>query len=45
MKEKSRPGCQIRTEKDVFIPMRDGIRLASDVYRPEGKGKFPALLA
>ena len=25
--------------------MRDGIRLAVDVYRPDAEGKFPALLA
>ncbi|UCH08855.1 MAG: CocE/NonD family hydrolase, partial [Deltaproteobacteria bacterium] len=25
--------------------MRDGVRLALDIYRPEDKGKFPALLA
>src|SRR4051794_37108360 len=36
-------------EKKVLIPMRDGIRLAADLYRParDGKaaeGRFPALL-
>lgn len=33
------------TEKDVLIPMRDGVNLASDVYRPKADGRFPALLA
>ena len=28
-----------------MVPMRDGVRLAVDVYRPEAAGKFPALLA
>ena len=36
-------------ETDVMIPMRDGVRLAADVYRParDGKpveGRFPTLL-
>jgi putative CocE/NonD family hydrolase len=36
-------------EKEVMIPMRDGVRLAADVYRParDGKpasGRFPAVL-
>ena len=35
----------IITEKDVFIPMRDGVKLASDIHRPQSHGKFPALLA
>ena len=36
-------------EKNVMVPMRDGVRLAADVYRParDGKpapGRFPTLL-
>ena len=27
------------TEKDVWIPIRDGIRLASDIHRPDAEGK------
>jgi predicted acyl esterase len=39
----------IVVQRDVMIPMRDGMRLAMDIYRPalEGKpalGKFPALI-
>src|SRR5262249_36998894 len=31
--------------QEVFIPMRDGVRLAADIWRPdEGKGPFPVLL-
>jgi hypothetical protein len=33
------------TEKDVAVPMRDGVNLSVDVYRPDAKEKFPALLA
>ncbi|MFC1910314.1 CocE/NonD family hydrolase, partial [Chloroflexota bacterium] len=32
-------------DRDVMVPMRDGIRLCVDVYRPATEGKFPALLA
>ena len=36
---------KIVEQRDVMVPMRDGKRLAVDIYRPEMKGKFPALLA
>lgn len=42
-KEKS--GYEMRVEKNVYVPMRDGVRLTLDVYRPDGPGRFPALLA
>ena len=32
-------------ERDILIAMRDGIRLAIDVYRPDGPGPFPVLYA
>ena len=32
-------------EKDVAVPMRDGVNLSVDVYRPNVEGRFPALLA
>ena len=35
----------MRIEKDVKIKMRDGIHIAADIYLPEEKGKYPALLA
>jgi len=40
---------EIVVEKNVMIPMRDGVRLAADIYRPARAGKpasgrFPALL-
>jgi len=31
-------------EKNVMVAMRDGVRMATDVYRPEGDGPFPALV-
>jgi len=27
-----------------MVPMRDGVRLAADVWRPQGDGKFPVLI-
>ena len=32
-------------ERDVLIPMRDGVNLCVDIYRPDSDEKFPALLA
>ena len=32
-------------EKDVLVPMRDGVKLAVDIYRPNTTEKLPALLA
>jgi len=30
-------------EKDVYVTMRDGVRIALRIYRPAGDGEFPAL--
>ena len=32
-------------EKDVAVPMRDGVNLSIDIYRPDSAEKFSALLA
>ena len=32
-------------ERDLTVKMRDGTRIALDVYRPAGAGKFPTLYA
>ena len=29
---------------DVAVPMRDGVKLHADIYRPDSAGKFPVLL-
>jgi putative CocE/NonD family hydrolase len=34
----------IRVERDVAVPMRDGVVLRVDIYRPDAAGKLPALL-
>jgi putative CocE/NonD family hydrolase len=32
-------------DQKVMIPMRDGVRLATDIYRPKGSGKHPLILS
>ncbi len=31
-------------EKDIMVPMRDGVRLAADAWVPAGGGAAPVLL-
>jgi putative CocE/NonD family hydrolase len=31
-------------ESDVMVPMRDGVRLRADLFRPAGAGPFPVLV-
>jgi uncharacterized protein len=46
------PGLNPRTERaegmlieyDVAVPMRDGIKIYIDVYRPEEEAKHPVIL-
>ncbi|UCC39194.1 MAG: CocE/NonD family hydrolase [Candidatus Aminicenantes bacterium] len=40
----SKPEYEITVETNVGIPMRDGIKLATDIYRPKAEGKFPVIL-
>lgn len=44
-KADSEQSYSVRSKETVMIPMRDGVRLAADIYRPDAEGKFPALLA
>jgi putative CocE/NonD family hydrolase len=39
----SRPAFAVK-ETSARVPMRDGVKLATDVYRPEKDGKHPAIL-
>ena len=32
-------------DEKVMMPMRDGVRLASDIYRPKGEGKYPIIFS
>jgi putative CocE/NonD family hydrolase len=36
--------AQLVSEKNVAVPMRDGVVLRADVVRPAGDGKFPVLV-
>ncbi len=36
---------KVRREFNVMISMRDGIKLAADIHRPDRPGKYPAILA
>ena len=37
----SRAEHEVVEELDVKVPMRDGIELSTDLYRPQGEGPFP----
>ncbi len=32
-------------DQKVMMPMRDGIRLSTDIYRPKGNGKYPIVFS
>jgi putative CocE/NonD family hydrolase len=35
---------EVLIDKAVMVPMRDGTRLAADIYRPKADGRFPAIV-
>ena len=35
----------MKVEEPVFVTMRDGVRIACRIYRPNAPGKFPVLFA
>lgn len=41
----SQPRYAVRMQFGVMIPMRDGVKLSTDIYLPNAQGKFPAILA
>lgn len=41
----SPPDYKAVIQRQVMVPMRDGVALAADIYVPEGKGPFPTVLA
>ena len=41
----SAPQFAMVRDDDVAVPMRDGVHLLADVYRPHAEGRFPALIA
>src|SRR5262245_25164955 len=40
----STPQYEIVIDKSVTVPMRDGTRLAADIYRPSAEGQFPTIV-
>ena len=41
----SAPQFEMTRDEDVAVPMRDGIELLADVYRPTRPGRYPVLVA
>jgi putative CocE/NonD family hydrolase len=41
----SQPKYDVFLEEDVWVAMRDGIRLCVDIYRPNAQDRFPALVS
>ena len=41
----SEPQYAMVCDQDVPVPMRDGVKLLVDVYRPDAEGRFPSLFA
>ena len=41
----SAPEYEMTRDEDVAVPVRDGINLLADVYRPDAPGRFPVLIA
>jgi predicted acyl esterase len=44
-KQVSKREYEIIANRDIMIPMTDGIKIAVDVFRPDSNKKFPALVA
>lgn len=40
----SQPEFEVSVESNIRVPMRDGVKLATDVYRPTADGKYPVIL-
>lgn len=38
------PRYEVKAVFDVKVPMRDGTLLSTDIYRPDGEGRWPVLL-
>ena len=36
---------QVVIEKDVWVAMRDGVRLSANVFRPKAPGRYPVVMA
>src|SRR6185503_1070728 len=41
---RSTPVTDVVVQHDLPVPMRDGVLLKADVYRPSGPGRYPVVL-
>jgi uncharacterized protein len=41
----STPKYEITRDDDVIVPMRDGVNLLADAFRPSTPGRYPVLIA
>jgi len=37
-------GYKVKTEIGVMVPLRDGVKLATNIFRPDAEGKFPVVM-
>jgi putative CocE/NonD family hydrolase len=40
----SQPAYEVEIDDEVGVPVRDGLKLATDIYRPKAAGQFPVIL-
>jgi putative CocE/NonD family hydrolase len=40
----STPKYEVQIDRNVGVPMRDGPKLLTDIYRPKAEGKYPVIL-
>src|SRR5262245_9546569 len=40
----SRATYKVKSQINVRVPMRDGVELSTDIYRPDADGRFPVLV-
>jgi uncharacterized protein len=40
----SKPTYKVTVDRKIMVAMRDGVKLATDVYRPAAEGTFPVIL-
>jgi hypothetical protein len=41
----SPPQYEVLEERNVWLTMRDGVKVAADIFRPQAEGSFPALVS
>ena len=40
----SQPTFKVKTDRNVQVPMRDGVKLSTNIYQPQPEGKYPVIL-